>query len=323
MRMKRPRFAVASLSVIAVVGVVAGSGKLPSIVRWISPSKGHPVAVKNPELTVSGKDELNAEAEHSRAAQAVKLEQFDVVVGQIEQNADSRSEAQDKQCASLEFAGAGPELTEVDASLWARFMVDYRQIKEELVGWLHQNAEFFPSSQLAKMELEIRQSRVMRPQAQLQPDLSWRGVAVWTRPQAGTIVEGERPALIQVGDGFLKLYQKDRSRARFELTRVLAQAWAPCELGNGKSSAAWDSVLQCLGFSKNQIGCAAGVVSETAWATSSAVAVLLNPPACELPAFQGGKLQSCLGGFKRTESVSYEVERTSRNIASKSEGKAK
>ncbi|MBU6375712.1 MAG: hypothetical protein KGQ59_06935, partial [Bdellovibrionales bacterium] len=197
-------------------------------------------------------------------------------------------------------------------------------LKIELVEWLRQNAEFFPPSHLAKMELEIRQTRVMRPQTHFETDLAWRGIASWTRPQIGSLVPGERPALIHIGDGFLKLYSKDRDRARFELARVLAQAWAPCEMASdGKTFTAWNSVLECLGLAPEKKGCSAGMVSESTWATSSAVAALVAPVSCEIPAFQGGKIQSCLGGFKRTESVSYPVERADRSVASKSEGKSR
>jgi len=227
-----------------------------------------------------------------------------------------------ESCSAIEVAGSGPDAIHVDAGVWSRFMADNHQAKEELVDWLHRNRESFPKAQLARMEMEIRETRVMRPQAQVESDLTWRGIAAWTRPRAGTIVENGRPALIHISDGFLKLYQKDRNRARFEMTRVLAQAWSPCEMGAGKF-AAWDTLLQCLGVSDEQKGCTAGVVSEGAWAAATAVAALVSPPGCQIPAFQGDQHQACLGAFKRSESAGYEIERTDRKVASQSVGDEK
>ncbi len=259
----------------------------------------------------------------TKGAAREKLERtFDVVVDVAESTSTSTSGSGDgaKACGAIEYAGSGPENLRVDRALWTNFMADYHRAKEDLVGWLHANASAFPKNRLARMELEIRETRVMRPQSQIEPDLAWRGIAAWTRPRAGTIVEGERPVLIHVSDGFLKLYQKDRDRARFEITRTLAQAWSPCEVEGGKVGATWSELMQCLGYSKEQIGCTAGTVSEGGWAASTAVAVLVAPPACEIPAFAGEKYQACLGRFKRAETASYTVEVPERSLASQSGG---
>ncbi len=274
------------------------------------------VSEKIHKMVENETDEVSATSRKEKGADPAT---FEVVVGKTTSagttagavTGDARS------CSAIEYAGSGPDALRVDSGVWSRFMADYHQAKEELVDWLHRNRESFPKAQLARMELEIRETRVMRPQAQVEPDLTWRGIAAWTRPRAGTIVENERPALINISDGFLKLYQKDRSRARFEMTRVLAQAWSSCEMGAGKF-AAWDGLMQCLGVSDEQKGCTAGVVSEGSWAASTAVAALVSPPGCEIPAFQGDKYQACLGAFRRCESAGYEIERTGRKVASQS-----
>ena len=325
MRTKRPGLFIAALLIISSAGAVYYTGGAGSLTRLLGFGTGT-AQLKEKQKQVSDKihklaenegDELDSEARKSSGGADPST--FEVVVGKTATAAAGTVAG--SACAPIEYAGSGPDAIRVDAGTWSRFMADYHQAKDELVSWLHRNSEVFPQALLSRMELEIRESRVMRPQAQVEPDLSWRGIAAWTRPRAGTIVEGERPALIQVSDGFLKLYQKDRFRARFELTRVLAQAWSPCELGNGKPLAAWNGMMQCLGFSGEQSGCTAGAMSETAWAASSAVAVLVAPPKCEVPAFSGAKFQACLGGFKRSESVSYEIEQPARKIASKTEGK--
>jgi hypothetical protein len=311
-------------TVITAAGATYYMGGIKNILQYgfLHKDSAH---LKETEKQVSKKIHKMVEIETDEVGSTNRREKgedpstFEVVVGKSSDDQDqaSMTTATDKSCSAIEYAGSGTDSLRVNSSVWSRFMADYHRTKDDLVDWLHRNAESFPKAQLARMELEIRETRVMRPQAQVEPDLAWRGIAAWTRPHAGTIVENERPALIHVSDGFLKLYQKDRRRARFELTRVLAQAWAPCEMGAGRF-AAWDGLMQCLGVSAEQMGCTAGTVSEGAWAASTAVAALVSPPSCEIPAFQGEKYRACLGGFKRSESAGYEIERTGRNVASQS-----
>jgi hypothetical protein len=118
----------------------------------------------------------------------------------------------------------------------------------------------------------------------------------------------ERPALIHVGSGFLTLFQKDRARARFELARLLAQAWSPCEIESIRESAGWKGFLSCMGMSEDQMKCAPGAVSEATWAVSSAVASLVSSPGCAIPAFADEKSAACLKQFHRGDVVSYPVE---------------
>jgi hypothetical protein len=322
--MRRTRLGFTIGTVIAAAGATYYAGGLEKILQ-LGFLHRDPAHLKEKEKQVSEKihklveNETDEVSPENRKQKTTEPSTFEVVVGKTTGSADESGAVagEGRTCSAIEYAGSGPDALRVEAGVWSRFMADYHQAKEELVEWLHRNAESFPKAQMARMELEIRETRVMRPQSQVEPDLTWRGIAAWTRPRAGTIVENERPALIHVSDGFLKLYQKDRSRARFEMTRVLAQAWSPCELAAGKFDA-WDGLMQCLGVSDEQKGCTAGAVSEEAWAASTAVAALVSPPGCEIPAFQGDKYQACLGAFKRSESAGYQIERTGRKVASQS-----
>lgn len=224
----------------------------------------------------------------------------------------SESPPESGACAAIEYAGTGPGATATDSPEWLRLQEDFRLARGELVEWLHQNGELFTPEQMARMESEIRDTRLTPPLSQVEPDLGHRGIVAWSWP-------GDGGAQVVAGDGFLKLHQKNRVRAKFELVRALAQTWAPCA-APGLRAAAWDGMLKCLGLADAQAGCTAGAVSETAWASSTAVAALVSPPGCEVPAFQGEKNRACLDGFRRLEAVGYPIEKSEnpqRKIASK------
>lgn len=215
----------------------------------------------------------------------------------------------DKSCGADEFFGSGPEQVQVDAVAWTRFMGEYHAAKNDLLQWISANQAYFSPSMLQKMESEVRSTRVMRPQEQIEPELTWRGIAAWTRPKAGSVDSEERPALIHVGSGFMDLFQKDRSRARFEIARLIAQAWSPCELAEAGKTPALNSYFKCMGLTDDQLKCAPGAVSEATWALSTAVASLVSRPGCAVPAFADSKSRECLGAFK-------EVGAAGRGIAS-------
>ncbi len=223
-------------------------------------------------------------------------------------------------CESIEPAGSGPDAVDVDPALWSEFMGEYHAAKSDLIRWVSANHLQFPEKLIGQMESEIRNSRVMRPQNQIEPDLTWRGVAAWTRPRAGTMDANERPALIHVGSGFLTLFKDNRARARFELSRMLAQAWSPCEMDGVRESAGWKGLLSCMGMSDDQVKCAPGAVSEATWAVSTAAASLVSNPGCQIPAFADEKSAACLKQFHRGDVVSYPIEMSvERKVASAAE----
>jgi hypothetical protein len=198
------------------------------------------------------------------------------------------------RCTAVEYAGTGPDVQSLDPTIWNRFVADYQKVKGDLIAWLQRHSAQFSPEDFARMESEMRETRVMRPQAQIEPDLLVRGVATWSRPAEGTVMEGKRPALIQVSDGFLKLYLKDKKRAHFEIARALSHVWSSCELGRGKPFAAWKEYLGCMGLNDEQQECQPGKISESAWASSTALASFVANPGCEIPAFQGDEPQRCL-----------------------------
>lgn len=206
--------------------------------------------------------------------------------------------ADTQACGSGEFFGAGPEQVQVDAVAWTRFMGEYHAAKNDLLQWITANKEHFSAPAIEKMENEVKLTRVMRPQEQIEPELTWRGIAAWTRPKAGSVDAQERPALIHVGSGFMDLFAKDRVRARFEIARLIAQSWSPCELAESAKTPVWNAYFQCMGLSSEQIKCAPGAVSEATWALSTAVATLVSRPGCSVPAFADSKSQGCLAAFK-------------------------
>jgi hypothetical protein len=221
-----------------------------------------------------------------------------------------------KFCGTAEYFGAGPEQTQLDPTLWNQFMGDYHAAKTDLIQFVSANKSYFSESFITAMENEIRGARVMRPQNQIEPDLTWRGIAAWTRPRAGAVENGERPSLIHVGSGFMQLFQKNRARARFEIARLLAQSWSPCELTETRDSKVWKDFFSCMGLEKSQTECKPGVVSEASWAMSTAVASLVSQPGCQIQAFADDKSAACLKVFHRGDVASYELEVPNRKVAS-------
>ncbi|MFN7685443.1 MAG: hypothetical protein ACK5QT_08545 [Oligoflexia bacterium] len=218
-------------------------------------------------------------------------------------------------CSSLEIFGAGPEQVDVDLMIWSQFMSDYHLAKANLLQWVSANKTLFSDNLAAEMEREIRSTRVMRPQNQIEPDLSWRGIAAWTRPQSTSPSSEGRPALIHVSSGFLELFKKNRARARFEMARLLAQGVSPCELQAAKQAKPWKDFFACLNLTDELAKCTPGAVAEATWAVSSAVASLVSQPGCAVPAFHDEKARACLQGFHRGDVASYELEAPKKSAA--------
>jgi len=199
-----------------------------------------------------------------------------------------------KACESVEFFGQGPEQFEVQPAVWGEFMGEYHAAKDDLLKWLGSNKARFTEAVFSQMENEVRDTRVMRPQNQIEPDLTWRGIAAWTRPRSGSVESSERPALIHVGAGFMELFKKDRVRARFEIARLIAQSWSTCEIAEARKLPIWHEFYQCMGLTEENTRCAAGAVSEATWALSTSVASLVSRPGCEVPAFADTRGAECL-----------------------------
>jgi len=189
-------------------------------------------------------------------------------------------------CQSIEYRGDGPRSARVTDLEWAVVTVLVDAAKDELLGWLEEHQSGFPDKTVVRMRLQLQNLAVERPPPQEEPDLAWRGIGVWTTDAQG------RPA-IRMGSGLVKLAAKDPRRAKFEITRLAAQSWAPCELQRAGADAAWAPLLRCLKV-EEEGACGAESYSEPGWAVSSALAVILAGPGCTLPAFEDTASQNCL-----------------------------
>lgn len=208
-------------------------------------------------------------------------------------------------CQSVEFRGNGPDggpgsqWGRISTEQWDRVMTQFHNAKKDLISWLDGHRYQFTKEVSDHMEIEVRELRLQRPPTPDYPDLAIRGIGIWTRPQ------GERP-IIKLGGGFAKLVERNPARARFELTRLIAQTWSPCELKKSPISShlpqegPWNSLVTCLGVHDDN-ACQAGSFSEAGWAVSSALASVASPPGCTVPAFAPGVGDSCL---KDIQSVS-------------------
>ena len=197
-------------------------------------------------------------------------------------------------CSSVEYAGTGENAIAADRMLESRVQVAFSDSKEVLLGWLAQNRHRFPATTLAYLEGQVKTAKLLTGVAD--QDLQWRGIGVWTRNEA----TGE--ATIKLGSGFYTLMKKQPARAKFELTRLIAQTWSPCELEKKKLEQPWSAYLRCMGFTgvgadPSALGCTPGGYSEAGWAVSSAVAVTVTDPGCAIPAFNEPARSECPKSF--------------------------
>lgn len=188
-------------------------------------------------------------------------------------------------CSSLEFRGDGPDGTQVTEEEWARVMTLFHGAKGELLGWLRRYKQELPDKTAYIMEAQVRYLKVQRPPALDEPDLTWRGIGVWSQDLLGE-------PILRLGSGFLKLVMRNPQRGKFEMTRLVAQSWAPCELQRMDAGAPWEPLLRCMGVSEAQ-ACGFGTYSEAGWAVSSALASLVADPGCTLPVFMQASVAAC------------------------------
>src|SRR6185437_16809974 len=151
-------------------------------------------------------------------------------------------------CSSIEFKGDGPDHTKISQAQWARVMKEFHGVKGDLLSWLDSHKQQIADKTAKVMDAQIRSLRLQRPPQQDEPDLNWRGIGVFAHDATGV-------GIVRMGSGFVKLMEKQPSRARFELARLVAQAWSPCEIVAFDDHKAWDPLLQCLGVSDAK-GCA-------------------------------------------------------------------
>jgi hypothetical protein len=189
-------------------------------------------------------------------------------------------------CQPIEYKGDGPFNTKVTKEEWNQVMNQFHDVKDKLASWLEHHKKEFMDKTVAAMEQQVRRVEIERPPTSEEPDLNWRGVAVFTYDMAN------KP-IIRVGGGFVKLATKEPQRARFELARLVAQSIAPCELQKIGADAAWEPLLKCMDV-KEDNACGANTFSDAGWAVSSTLATLVAAPGCTLPAFATPEYGKCL-----------------------------
>ncbi|MGK5083379.1 hypothetical protein WDW37_08730 [Bdellovibrionota bacterium FG-1] len=195
-----------------------------------------------------------------------------------------------KECTFSEYCGEGPEYTRVTKAEWAMVMDKFHGAKSSLIGWLGQHRSEIPEATYATMEKQVRGLKIQRPPSSDEPDLAWRGIGVYSQA-----AENSEP-ILKIGGGFVQFASRNPARAKFELARLVAQSWAPCELGRvggEHASVTWAPLLKCLGVNDAQ-GCTQGTYSEAGWAVSTTVAAITTPPGCEVKAFRNPEMAKCM-----------------------------
>jgi hypothetical protein len=204
-------------------------------------------------------------------------------------------------CAQIEYRGEGPEATKITKAEWGAVMDQFHASKRELLGWLEKHRHDLSASAAQAMERQVRDLKIQRPPASDEPDLAWRGIGVY-----GQNSDGE--PIVKLGGGFVALTARHPARARFEMARLLAQAWAPCELSRVSAlDTTWSPLLKCLGYNESQ-NCGSGTYSESGWAVSTTVAASLWPPGCQIPAFKVPELAKCMSNVPFGKVASNEPE---------------
>ncbi len=189
-------------------------------------------------------------------------------------------------CGGDEIRGDGPALTKVTPEEWAIVMEEFHGVKKNLLSWLERNKAKFSPKTYALMEKQLQDVKLQRPPAPDEPDLAYRGVAV-----LGKDLEGA--PMIRMGNGFLKLLVREPARGKFELARLAAQTWAPCDVQKADGGQPWAPLLKCLGVDEAN-ACAAGSYSEAGWAVSTVLAYKVANPGCAIPALTEANAAACV-----------------------------
>lgn len=194
------------------------------------------------------------------------------------------------QCQAFEVRGAGfneSQGSHFSSEDWKKIMDLFHETKDLLRTWLKgTKKELFADSLAQWMTQQLDALVIMRPPSVEEPDLNWRGIGVLAHHDPA------HPT-IRVSSAFVKTALAHPSRGRFEIARLVAQVWAPCEFARANLTPPWDPILMCLGVPLT-LGCASGTYSEAGWAVSTALAAMTSPPGCKIPAFDGPSYEKCL-----------------------------
>ncbi len=189
-------------------------------------------------------------------------------------------------CLKVEYPGEGFQNTKVSREDWVQVTDQFHEAKRLLHGWLLKNHARFSDKNVTLMETQLQDLKIERPPSIEEPDLSWRGIGIWVQDNQGM-------PILRISGGFVKLVSHEPKRSLFEMTRLVAQSWAPCELKRVGADSPWNPLLKCLEVDQES-ACGAGSYSEEGWAVSSSLATELSPPGCTVPLFFNSQKNQCL-----------------------------
>jgi hypothetical protein len=190
----------------------------------------------------------------------------------------------DGVCVPIEYRATLVDNITMERQDWEQILHMVDSVKKELMAWITNNEKTLKTDTAQLLKERFWRLHILKASASHHPDLNWRGVGVLD----GTTTSD--PTL-WLGGGLLDLVKKNPQRARFELARILAQLISPCQAPALETY--WDDYLKCAEPTIER-SCAYAGISETGWATSTALAAVVSPPDCALPAFRDGKALKCL-----------------------------
>ena len=212
----------------------------------------------------------------------------DTPVGERQFVLRGRVQDESGNCEAFEFLTSNPKTAAPTDAEWSPVLQMYRRAKANLTLLAESMESELTPEVLIALKERLQAVRIYRPPVAEEPDLAYRGIGVSTR-------DGQGNPIIRLGPGFVELHQKHPERARFEMSRLLAQAWAPCEFTSPAKTPAFASVLKCLGFDQN-FGCGPKNFSDAGWALSTVLANRIAPPGCMIPGLKSESIQACLKG---------------------------
>jgi len=191
------------------------------------------------------------------------------------------------KCEPFEYPGISAKGWELNQKDWNQVVTLFNDAKGALAKWAQQHAKDLGNQATVRlMQQRVQSARLYAPgHAINDPDLSWRGIGIWSN-------QGDHVG-IHLGVGFIQLAVNEAQAARFELTRLLAQSWSPCELSRLTLVSPWGKLLACLKV-KDQNHCEAGTNAESGWAVSTVLAHKVSPRKCRIRAFTRTVEKACV-----------------------------
>lgn len=206
-------------------------------------------------------------------------------------------------CGAVEYSGDGP-LVPIVAQQWDQVLAQYAEVKKGMLELVQRNRKGFSEKTYAFIEKQILDVKLQKPLMVKEPDLAWRGIGVLEHEGR----EGKE-TVIHLGSGFMELARNQPARAKFELARLVAQSIAPCELAKNGGVETWEPLLKCMQVYESNV-CGAGSFSEGGWAVSSALATLVAPPGCTVPAFKNPEIAACLKKLPLRQNAAVALEKS-------------